>query len=66
MSPIRVVAPEVEASTPIPGVKWSSVLVTASIGTRAGLDHVVPLVEVEMMMSLLEQLVRNRQSAQDT
>src|SRR5579863_3381446 len=63
---MRVVPPEVEASTPRPGVKWSSVLVTASIGTRAGEVHVVPLVEVDRMMSLLEQPLRKRQSAQET
>ena len=39
-------------STAIPGMKWSTVLVTASIGTRVTADHVVPLVDVLITMSL--------------
>src|SRR5579872_3562611 len=63
---MRVVAPEVEASTPRPGVKWSAPLVTASIGTRTGAVQVFPVVEVDTMMSLPVQPLRKRQSAQDT
>src|SRR5690349_5285935 len=50
----------------MPGVKWSTELVTASIGMRTGADHVVSLVDFDMTMSLLVQPDRNRQSDQTT
>ena len=50
----------------MPGMKWSTVLVVASIGTRIGAAHVVSLVDLAITMSLLGQPDRNRQSDQDT
>src|SRR5689334_2255741 len=47
-------------------MKWSTVLLTASIGTRATADHVSPSVVLLNTMSLDEQLVRKRQSCQAT
>ncbi|MFE7709132.1 hypothetical protein ACFU6I_25780 [Streptomyces sp. NPDC057486] len=41
------VLPEVAWSTPKPGMKWSTVLLVAPIGTRVTADQVVPFVEVE-------------------
>ena len=60
------VLPEVVGSTPRPGMKWSTPLVVASIGTRVTAVQVVPLVEVEYTMSLALQPERNRQSCQAT
>src|ERR671931_547965 len=56
---MRAVAPEVVLSTPMPGTKWSTVLVVASIGTRIGAPQVVSLVDLEITMSLLGQPERN-------
>src|SRR6266511_3475470 len=50
----------------MPGMKWSTVLAVASIGTRAIADQARPSVEVLMTMSLLAQRLRNRQSCQTT
>ena len=47
-------------------MKWSTVLVTASIGTRAASLQVTPSVDVENTMSLAEQRARKRQSSQAT
>src|SRR5690349_5993487 len=48
----------------MPGMKWSTPLVVASIGTRVTAVQVVPLVEVDKTMSLAGQPDRNRQSCQ--
>jgi hypothetical protein len=61
---MRAVLPELLGSTPMPGVKWSAALVTASIGTRTGVLQVVPSAEVDMTMSLLAQPLRKVQSDQ--
>src|SRR5262245_22771993 len=53
-------------STAMPGVKWSTPLVTASIGIRVTGPQVVSLVDLAMTMSLLVQPARKRQSAQTT
>ena len=53
-------------SIPMPGMKWSTVLVTASMGTRVTADHVRPSVEVVMTMSFAVQPLRNRQSCHAT
>src|SRR5213595_1639613 len=50
----------------MPGRKWSTPLVVASMGTRVTADHVAPLVEVAKTMSLAGQPDRNRQSCQAT
>src|SRR5919201_698011 len=63
---MRAVAPEVERSTPMPGMKWSTLLETASIGTRVTGPQVVSLVDLLITMSLLVQLERNLQSCQTT
>jgi hypothetical protein len=63
---MRALLPEVEGYTPMPGVKWSTVLETASIGTLMGAAQVVSLVDLAMTMSLLGQPDRNRQSAHAT
>ena len=63
---MRAVAPEDDGSTPMPGTKWSTVLVVASMGTRTGAAQVVSLVDLAMTMSLRGQPERNRQSAQAT
>ena len=62
----RAVAPDVFLSTAIPGRYRSRLLEGAPIGTRAGLVHVCPSVEVLNTMSLALQLWRNRQSDQAT
>jgi len=63
---MRVVAPEVERSTPMPGMKWSTVLEVESIGTRVTGPQVVSLVDLLRTMSLLAQPERKRQSCQTT
>jgi hypothetical protein len=40
------VAPEVSLSTPIPGMRWSTVLVTGSIGMRWTADQLTPSLDV--------------------
>ncbi|MFI9158249.1 hypothetical protein [Kitasatospora aureofaciens] len=60
------VEPEVAWSTPKPGMKWSTLLVVASIGTRVTADQVLPSVVVEYTMSLAGQPERNRQPCQAT
>ena len=60
------VEPEVALSTPMPGMKWSTPEVVASIGTRLTALQVVPSVDVEYTMSLAGQPDRNRQSSQAT
>jgi hypothetical protein len=47
-------------------MKWSTVLVTGSIGTRAAGDQFTPSVDVERMMSFELQFLRKRQSHQAT
>src|SRR5947207_2550128 len=47
-------------------MKWSTVLVTSSIGTRVTADHLTPSVDVLNTMSLAEQLTRKRQSSHAT
>src|SRR5579864_4659238 len=47
---------------PIPGMKWSTVLLVASIGMRVTADQCTPSVEVLYTKSLLEHLERKRQS----
>jgi hypothetical protein len=47
-------------------MKWSSLLVTGSIGIRAVSDQATPSVEVLNTMSLEEQCCRKRQSSQAT
>src|SRR5947209_6018400 len=59
---MRALDPDELGSTPMPGAKWSKVLLTASIGTRSGAVQVAPSVEVDRTMSLLVQLARNEQS----
>src|SRR4051794_19887311 len=49
----------------MPGMKWSTVLVVASIGMRTTVLHVVPLVEVLITMSSRAPL-RKRESCQAT
>src|SRR5439155_14377879 len=50
----------------MPGMKWSTVLVVASIGTRVTADQFRPSVDVLSTMSLLRHPLRNRQSCQTT
>src|SRR2546423_12429829 len=50
----------------MPGMKWSTVLVVGSIGTRETADQVRPSVEVLSTMSLALHPRRNRQSLQTT
>jgi hypothetical protein len=50
----------------MPGRKWSTVLVVASIGTRRGAVQLVPFADLLHTMSLVAQPVRNRQSDQAT
>src|SRR4029453_9692058 len=64
--PMGAVAPGVERSPPMPGMKWSTVLEVASIGTRVTGPQVVSLVDLLMTMSLAAQPERNRQSCQTT
>src|SRR6266516_4798875 len=47
-------------------MKWSSPLVTGSIGTREAAVQFTPSAEVEKTMSLAEQLARKRQSSHAT
>src|SRR5436309_1838829 len=47
-------------------MKWSSPLVTGSIGTREAAVQFTPSAEVEKTMSLEEQLARKRQSSHAT
>src|SRR2546423_1233238 len=47
-------------------MKWSAPSVVVPIGTRFGAVQLVPVVEVLMTMSLLEQWERKRQSCQAT
>src|SRR5215203_4945320 len=63
---MRALPPEVERSTPMPGMKWSMVLLVASIGTRVTGPQVVSLVDLLMTMSLAAQPERNRQSCHTT
>ena len=51
---------------PIPGMKWSNVLVTASMGMRATLDQWMPSTDVLKTRSFVEHFVRKRQSSQTT
>src|SRR5438128_2359923 len=46
----------------MPGMKWSTVLLTPSMGMRCTADQVAPLVDVARTMSLAGQPVRNLQS----
>src|SRR2546423_398901 len=55
-------SPFVAASTPIPVMKWFTVLPTGSIGIRTTFDHVEPSFDVLITMSFDEQFVRNLQS----
>src|SRR6184192_3094909 len=50
----------------MPGVKWSILLPTGSIGMRFGAVHERPLVEVLITISLALQPGSNRQSYQTT
>src|SRR5262245_53587331 len=50
----------------MPGRKWSTVLVLASIGTRVTADQVVPFVDVLNTMSFSRHPRRKRQSDQAT
>src|SRR5256885_6470638 len=59
---MRADPPDVVRSTPMPGSKWSTVDVVASIGTRIGAAQVVSLVDLLITMSLAGQPERNRQS----
>src|ERR671926_465510 len=61
---MRALLPEVERSTPMPGMKWSAVLEVASIGTRVTGPQLVSLVDLLMTMSLAAQPERNRQSSE--
>src|SRR3954468_2308698 len=63
---MRALPPEVERSTPMPGMKWSTVLEVGSIGTRVTGPQVVSLVDLLMTMSLAAQPDRNRQSCHTT
>ena len=63
---MRAPAPEVERSTPMPGMKWSTVLEVPSIGTRVTGPQVVSLVDLLRTMSLDAQPDRKRQSCQTT
>src|SRR5947208_2146543 len=47
-------------------MKWSTLLVTSSIGTRAGSVQLTPSVDVETTMSFEVQPLRKRQSSQPT
>src|SRR5499433_833841 len=47
-------------------MKWSTRLVTGSIGTRVAAVQFTPSAEVEKTMSLAEQLARKRQSSHAT
>ena len=58
--------PEVARSAAMPGMKWSTPLVVASIGIRVTGVHVSPSSDVVMTMSFAEQPDRNRQSCQTT
>src|SRR5439155_1452675 len=58
--------PDVDESTARPGMKWSTLLLTESIGTRDTELQFWPSVEVLMTMSFEEQPRRNRQSCQTT
>src|ERR1700743_3272330 len=60
------VVPEVLGSIPMPGRKWSTVVVVASIGIRAGVVHVVPLAELLNTISFVVQPALKRQSDQAT
>src|SRR5689334_12485061 len=59
-------APPVVGLTPTPGMKWSTVLVVASIGTRDGALQWMPSDDTIMTMSFSAQLLRKRQSCQTT
>ena len=60
-------APDVAWSTARPGMKWSTVLLVASIGMRVDRrPGRCPSVEVLMTMSFAEQPLRKRQSCQAT
>src|SRR5690242_5302169 len=50
----------------MPGMNWSTPLVTGSIGIRIGPVQVKPLADVDMTMSFDVQPVRKRQSCQTT
>ena len=63
---MRLFAVADDLSAPMPGTKWSTVLVTESIGTRSTSDHVVPFVEVTYTMSFDEHPLRKRQSCHAT
>src|SRR5438105_787111 len=58
--------PEEFLSTATPGMKWSTMLLVASIGILCTPDHVVPFVEVTKTRSFVEQFARKRQSSQTT
>jgi hypothetical protein len=60
------VLPEVALSTPMPGKKWSTVLLTGSIGIRVLGVQVAPSVDVLITMSFDAQPLRNWQSCQTT
>src|SRR6185503_3101986 len=62
---MRAVAPDVFRFTPMPGMKWSTVLLVASIGIRTTVVHVAPSVEVLITMSSREP-PRKRESCQTT
>src|SRR5580704_16527666 len=58
--------PEVAGSIPIPGRKWSTVLVVASIGMRVTALQVLPSEEELTTMSFSAQFLRKRQSDHTT
>src|SRR5919201_2979259 len=58
--------PDEFLSTATPGMKWSTVLLVASIGIRWTADQVVPFMDVTKTRSFVEQFARKRQSSQTT
>src|SRR5919204_2075889 len=58
--------PDEFLSTATPGMKWSTMLFTESIGILWTPDQFVPFVDVTKTRSFVEQLVRKRQSSQTT
>src|SRR5271166_6628735 len=62
----RAEPPLVAGSTASAGMKWSTVLVTASMGMPTGAVQLLPSDEVLRTMSFDEQPARKRQSCQTT
>src|SRR6266568_4575160 len=58
--------PVLVLSMAMPGIKWSTVLLTGSMGMRVTGDQVRPSVEVVMTISFDVQPVRKRQSCHTT